>query len=87
MKVFVGNLSWGTDEDGLRQAFQNYGELEDVRIITDRETGRSRGFGFITFAKTEDGERAIAELDNTELDGRSIRVNEAREREPRRPRW
>jgi len=87
MKLFVGSLSWGTTEHGLRELFQPYGDLEEVRVITDRETGRSRGFGFITFANREGAERAIAELDGTELDGRTIKVNEARERQERRPRW
>ena len=86
MNVFVGNLSWNTDEDALRQAFESYGEVEHVRIITDRETGRSRGFGFVTFTNQEDGEKAIAELNGTEVDGRAINVNEARERAPRKDR-
>ena len=85
MKLYVGSLSWGTSEDGLRDAFERFGELDDVRLITDRETGRSRGFGFVTFRNREDAMNAISELDNTELDGRTIRVNEAREREPRGP--
>ena len=84
MNVFVGNLSWNTDEDALRQAFEAYGEVEHVRIITDRETGRSRGFGFVTFVNQEDGENAINSLNGTELDGRAINVNEARERAPRK---
>ena len=83
MKIFVGSLSWGTDDDGLRQAFERFGEIEYVRVITDRETGRSRGFGFVTFTNREDALVAISEMDNTELDGRTIRVNEAKEREPR----
>ena len=80
MKCYVGNLSWGTNEDGLRDAFERFGELEDVRLITDRDTGRSRGFGFVTFRNRDDALNAISELDGTELDGRTIRVNEARER-------
>jgi len=89
MKLYVGSLSWNTDEDGLSEAFERFGEIEFVRLITDRETGRSRGFGFVTFKNKEDAEKAIAEMDGTELAGRTIRVNEAREREnrPARNRW
>jgi len=83
MKIYVGSLSWNTNEDGLRQAFESFGEIEFARLITDRETGRSRGFGFVTFKEREDALNAIAEMDGKELDGRTIRVNEAREREPR----
>lgn len=89
MKLFVGSLSWNTSEDGLRQAFEPYGEIEFARIITDRDTGRSRGFGFVTFANRDDAVNAMSELDGTELDGRTIKVNEAKEREPRKDnrRW
>ena len=83
MKIFCGSLSWGTDDNSLRQAFERFGEIEFCRVITDRETGRSRGFGFITFVNHESGQKAIDEMDGTELDGRTIRVNQARERENR----
>ncbi len=83
MKLYVGNLSWGTDEDMLRQTFESYGEVEEVRLITDRETGRSRGFGFVTFASRDDAQTAIQQLDGTDLDSRTIKVNEAKERVPR----
>ena len=83
MKLYVGNLSWDTDNNALRSAFEQFGEIEDVRVITDRDTGRSRGFGFITFQNREDAQNAIKEKDGTELDGRTIKVNEARERQPR----
>ena len=83
MKLYVGNLSWGTDEDRLRAEFEQFGDVEFVRVVTDRETGRSRGFGFVTFTNREDAEKAIEELDGKELDGRTIKVNEARERAPR----
>lgn len=83
MKLFVGNLSWNTDEETLRKAFSGYGELEDARIITDRETGRSRGFGFVTFSNGDDANAAIEALDGSEMDGRQIKVNQARERESR----
>ncbi len=79
-KLFVGGLSWGTSSDGLLQAFEAYGEVVEAKVIMDRETGRSRGFGFVTFAQDDDAARAIEGLNDHELDGRQIRVNEARER-------
>ena len=79
-KVFVGNLSWNTVEDDLLQLFGQFGEVLEAKIITDRETGRSRGFAFITFAEDQDANSAISSMDGTELDGRSLRVNEAQER-------
>jgi len=81
-KLFVGGLSWNTTDDGLRQAFERFGEITEARIITDRETGRSRGFGFVTFTDGQAATGAIAEMDGTELDGRNIKVNEA-ENKPR----
>ena len=83
-KLFVGGLSWDTDERGLRTAMEQFGDLDEVKIITDRDTGRSRGFGFVTFADAESANRAIAEMDGKPLDGRNITVNEARERGDRR---
>ena len=82
-KLFVGNLSWGTTNDELRAAFETYGEVQDAVVITDRETGRSRGFGFVTLTDEDAAEKAIAGLNGTNLDGRPINVNEARERSPR----
>lgn len=82
-KLFVGGLSWSTDNDGLREAFERFGEVSDVRVITDRETGRSRGFGFVTFSDSDAAKQAMSEMDGTSLDGRSIKVNEAEEK-PRR---
>ena len=79
-KVFVGGLSWNTDDEGLRQAFSKFGNIDDARVITDRDTGRSRGFGFVTFTDTDGVQKAISEMDGTELDGRNIKVNEAEDR-------
>ena len=76
--IFVGNLSFNTNEDELRQAFEAYGQVDRVSIMTDRDTGRSRGFGFVEMASAEDGEKAIAALNGTQLGGRTINVNEAR---------
>jgi RNA recognition motif-containing protein len=79
-KLYVGGLSWNTDNDGLRQAFERFGDVEDVRVVTDRETGRSRGFGFVTFNSSQAAQAAISEMDGTELDGRNIKVNEAEDK-------
>ena len=82
-KLFVGGLSWDTNDSSLRRAFEGVGQVVEARVITDRETGRSRGFGFVTYADRDSAQRAIAQLDGTDLDGRSLRVNEANERPPR----
>ena len=82
-KLFVGGLSWGTTDDGLQEAFARFGEIVEAKVITDRETGRSRGFGFVTFADDQGAANAIAEMDGTELDGRTIKVNEAEDKGPR----
>jgi len=76
--IFVGNLSFNTNEDELRQAFESYGQVERVSILTDRDTGRSRGFGFVEMANNDDGEKAIAALNGSQFGGRTINVNEAR---------
>ena len=76
--IFVGNLSFNTNEDELRQAFEAYGQVDRVSIMTDRDTGRSRGFGFVEMASSEDGEKAIAALNGSQVGGRTINVNEAR---------
>ncbi len=82
-KLFVGGLSWGTTDDSLHSAFSPYGEIVEAKVITDRETGRSRGFGFVTFSNDEGAAKAITEMNGTELDGRSIKVNEAEDKPPR----
>jgi RNA recognition motif-containing protein len=82
-KLFVGGLSWDTTDDGLRQAFQPYGEITEAKVISDHNTGRSRGFGFVSFAGDEEAKTAIAKMDGTNLDGKTIKVNEAQEKSPR----
>jgi cold-inducible RNA-binding protein len=79
-KLFVGGLSWGTDDAALRDAFSEFGDVSDVKVITDRETGRSRGFGFVTFASAAEAKAAISSMDGATLDGRTINVNEAQDR-------
>ena len=76
--IFVGNLDFNTGEDELRKMFEVYGQVDRVSIMTDRDTGRSRGFGFVEMANAEEGEKAIAALNGTQLGGRTLNVNEAR---------
>lgn len=76
--IFVGNLSFNTSEDELRQMFESYGQVDRVSIMNDRETGRSRGFGFVEMANAEEGDKAIAALNGSQLGGRTLNVNEAR---------
>eukprot|EP00741_Cyanophora_paradoxa_P004715 tig00000826_g4577.t1 len=79
-KLFVGGLSWGTTNDGLRAAFEKYGNVTEAKVITDYETGRSRGFGFVSFASQNEADEAKNNMNNAELDGRTIRVDSATER-------
>jgi hypothetical protein len=79
-KLFVGGLSWNTNDEGLRQAFEKFGAIDEAKVISDRETGRSRGFGFVTFRDSDGARKAIQEMDGKELDGRNIKVNEAEEK-------
>ena len=76
--IFVGNLSFNTKEDEVRQLFEPFGQVDRVSILTDRDTGRSRGFGFVEMSNNEDGEKAITALNGSQLGGRTINVNEAR---------
>lgn len=80
-KLFFGGLAWATTEAGLRAACEKYGEVEDVSIIQDRATGRSKGFGFVTFATDEGAARALEAMNGMVLDGRTIKVDYPRERE------
>jgi len=89
VKLFVGGLSFSTSSEGLRGAFARFGEVMSAAVMTDRETGRSRGFGFVEMATTEEAEKAISSLNGTSLDGRMIRVDKATPRGaggPRPPR-
>ena len=80
MNIYVGNLPFGATEDDLRSLFSDFGTLTSVAVITDRDTGRSRGFGFVEVADDELATKAIAQLDGYELDGRRLTINEARPR-------
>jgi len=82
-KLFIGGIAWETTEDGLKEYFSQIGEVTEVVIIKDRATGKSKGFGFVTMASEEDADKAIAELDGKELDGRSLKVAKARPQEDR----
>lgn len=80
-KLFVGSLSWNVTDDQLKDFFAGAGTVESAKVITDRESGRSRGFGFVEMASADEAKKAIADLNGKELDGRPITVNEARERQ------
>ena len=81
--IYVGNISFQTTEQDIEQAFSAYGQVERVQIVKDRESGQSRGFGFVEMSDNNDADKAIAALDGAELSGRKLTVNEARPREPR----
>jgi RNA recognition motif-containing protein len=83
MNIYVGNLSYDTDNTELKEVFGRYGEVAEARVIEDKYTGRSRGFGFVEMMDSSAGEKAIADLNGTSLQGRTITVNEARPRENR----
>ena len=83
MNIYVGNLSYSLTESELRDAFANYGAVSTVKILTDRDTGRSRGFGFVEMPNRAEAEAAVANLNGKDLGGRPLRVNEARPRERR----
>ena len=77
MEIYVGNLAYATTDDGLKAAFSQYGEVTAVRVVTDRMTGRSKGFGFVTMPDAAQAQAAIDALNGHELDGRTVRVNES----------
>lgn len=83
MNIYVSHLSWNTDSDSLQQLFSQFGEVTSSRIITDRESGRSRGFGFVEMTSDEEGQKAIDALNGTDFEGMNISVNVARPREER----
>jgi RNA recognition motif-containing protein len=80
MNIYVGNLNYRTSEDGLRKLFEQYGTVESVKLIKDKDTGKKKGFGFIEM-DSDAGQKAIEALNDKELDGRNLRVNEARSRD------
>jgi len=82
MKIFVGSLPYKVGEADLKELFEAYGEVESVKIVTDRETGRSKGFGFVEIADDESAQKAIDGLNGSEMSGRTIAVSEAQERKP-----
>ncbi|OIT35476.1 PREDICTED: glycine-rich RNA-binding protein 2, mitochondrial-like [Nicotiana attenuata] len=82
-KLFIGGLSYGTDDQSLKDAFASFGDVVDSKVITDRDTGRSRGFGFVNFTDGESAKEAMTAMDGQELNGRNIRVSLAQERAPR----
>ncbi len=82
-RLYVGNLSFNTTADGVRTAFQQFGTVSDVHLVTDRETGRSRGFAFVTMGTPEEAAKSIEGMDGKTLDGRPLRVNEAEQRQQR----
>ncbi|MCX6718805.1 MAG: RNA-binding protein [Candidatus Taylorbacteria bacterium] len=77
-RLFVGSIAWGTTSDGLRKHFEQVGAVEQADVLTDKMTGRSRGFGFVTMANDADADAAVAKLNGSELDGRQLVVSEAR---------
>ena len=79
-KLFIGGLSWDTDDAGLLAAFQPFGDVREAKVITDRDTGRSRGFGFVTYGSGGEASEAIQAMNGAMLDGRALRVDEAQDR-------
>ena len=86
LRLYVGNLNFDTTEDALRDAFAGHGTVQEVAIITDRDTGRPRGFAFVTMGSDDEGNAAIEGMGGKELDGRTLNVNQARERQSGGPR-
>ena len=84
MNIFVGNLAFGSTDQDIRELFEPYGVVDTINIITDRDTGRAKGFGFVEMPESQAAKAAIQGLNGTELEGRALTVNEAKPREPRR---
>ena len=83
MNIYVGNLSYGVSDDQLREVFEAYGTVSSAKVISDKYTGRSKGFGFVEMDDDNEAKSAIEDLDGAEIDGRAVKVNEARPREER----
>jgi cold-inducible RNA-binding protein len=86
MEIYVGNLPWSISDQDLADAFGAYGNVEKASIISDRDSGRSKGFGFVTMNDADEANKAIEGMNGTEMDGRNLKVNEAKPREDRPPR-
>ncbi len=86
MKVYVGNLPFSVDDEKLREIFSSYGEIEEATVIKDKYSGRSKGFGFVTFKGEESAQSAISEMNDKEVEGRRLKVNEAKPMDPDAPR-
>ncbi|XP_073284140.1 glycine-rich RNA-binding protein 2, mitochondrial-like [Primulina huaijiensis] len=82
-KLFIGGLSYGTDDQSLRDAFSSFGDVVEAKVITDRDTGKSRGFGFVNYSSDDSANSALSAMDGQQLNGRNIRVSHAEERAPR----
>ncbi len=80
-KLFVGSLPWSVDDQKLKETFEPHGNVVSAKVVTDRSSGRSRGFGFVEMENAEDAQKAISELNDSEMDGRKIVVNEAKARD------
>ncbi len=83
MNIYIGNLSYGVSDDNLKEVFEAFGEVSSAKVITDKYSGRSKGFGFVEMPNDPEAQAAIEQLDGAEIDGRQVRVNEARPREDR----
>lgn len=83
MNIYVGNLSFKATDEDLRTAFEAHGKVDSAKVIKDKETGKSRGFGFVEMPDAEEGRKAVEAVNNTDIAGRAVRVNEARPREDR----
>ena len=88
MKIYVGNLPFNVDDEGLKNLFSSYGEMEEAIVIQDKFSGRSKGFGFVTFKEEENAKKAVSEMNDKEVEGRKLKVNEAKPFDPdqQRPR-
>src|SRR3989344_2243991 len=86
MKIYVGNLPFSVDDDKLRDVFSQFGEISEATVIQNKFSGRSKGFGFVTFGSDEDAQKAISEMNNKDVEGRKIVVNEAKPMDPDAPR-